>query len=228
MKIEKPTKVSLSKQVLNQMEKCIINEVWKVGEKIPAEPELVKSFGVSRNTIREAVQSLIHSGILDARQGDGTYILASNRFEATINQRLMLCDINEILEARSSIEKEIVCLASIKRNEDDLENIKSCLEKRNSQGIDLNTSIQYDIDFHTAIAKACHNSILFDYFKYMTSYIYTIIDILSREPNFNWNLNLLHSDLYISIKEKNPSKAEEILLKILELDKEFLSKTLEE
>ena len=56
------------------MERAIASGVWTVGEKIPPEPELMAHFGVSRNTLREAIQALIHGGVLQARQGDGTYI----------------------------------------------------------------------------------------------------------------------------------------------------------
>lgn len=86
----------------------------------------------------------------------------------------------------------------------------------------------YDVEFHISIAKSFHNSILFDLYKYITNYIHKVIHLLIQEPGFNHNLNLLHYDLYTTIKEKNPSKAEETLLNIIRLDKENLSRNTED
>ena len=54
----------------------IQNEPVPVGEKIPNEFELSERFNVSRNTIREAVKILASKGVLDVRQGAGTFVLS--------------------------------------------------------------------------------------------------------------------------------------------------------
>ena len=69
MELKKPVRVSLSRQVLTAMESMIRSGKWKVGDRIPAEAELARAFSVSHNTIREALQSLIHMGMLEARPG---------------------------------------------------------------------------------------------------------------------------------------------------------------
>ena len=132
MEIKKPIKQSLPKQISIQIEKAIKDGIFKVGEKIPSEPELVKSFEVSRNTIREAIQSLIQAGVLESRQGNGTYVLTNDRFEANILTRLSSSKISEVHEVRISLEKEIVKLAALRRTQEDLINIKKALDKKNS------------------------------------------------------------------------------------------------
>lgn len=57
---------------------------WPLGEKIPAEPELMAALGVSRNTVREAARALVHAGLLDARPGDGTYVTATDGLGAAL------------------------------------------------------------------------------------------------------------------------------------------------
>ena len=229
MKIEKPVRLSLSKQVLDQMEKCIKNGVWQVGEKIPTEPKLAKEFQVSRNTIREAIQSLVYSGILDARQGNGTYILATNKFEATITQHLKSFEISEILEARFSLEKEIVSLACKKRTDEDLKNIKLYLDKRNDTSLtSINEIVEHDINFHIAIAKASHNNFLFDLYKYMTTYIFKAINKLIEDSKFNSNLNLFHNKLYEAIKNQDSTLAKEILTNIITLDNKNILRNTED
>lgn len=66
MEINKPIRISLPKQISIEIEKAIKKGTFKIGEKIPSEPDLVKTFEVSRNTIREAIQSLIQAGVLTA------------------------------------------------------------------------------------------------------------------------------------------------------------------
>ena len=110
MELKKPVRVSLARQVLTAMESMIRSGKWKVGDRIPAEAELARAFSVSHNTIREALQSLIHMGMLEARPGDGTYVMASDRFAVAVSNRLKESDLPQILEARLALEKEIVRL----------------------------------------------------------------------------------------------------------------------
>ena len=50
---------------------------WPVDSRIPTEPELAALLGISRNTVREAVRVLLYAGLLEVRQGDGTYVRAT-------------------------------------------------------------------------------------------------------------------------------------------------------
>ena len=59
----------------------IKNDIWKVDEKIPTEPELVQGLGVSRNTIREAIKILEYLGVLEVKQGLGTFVRTKMTFQ---------------------------------------------------------------------------------------------------------------------------------------------------
>ena len=54
-------------QIHNQLRENIENGHWKVGQKIPAERELAAEFGVSRMTLRQAIQTLVDEGVLERR-----------------------------------------------------------------------------------------------------------------------------------------------------------------
>ena len=71
-------RTGLVDQVIEQMRKAISSGEWPVGQRIPAEPELVSALGVGRNTVREAVRALAHAGLLEVRQGDGTFVRATS------------------------------------------------------------------------------------------------------------------------------------------------------
>lgn len=73
--IQNPEKgIALYYQVENSIREKIENGEWKVGQKLPTEPELCQFFGVSRTTIRQAVDSLVSAGLLAKKQGSGTYV----------------------------------------------------------------------------------------------------------------------------------------------------------
>lgn len=61
-------------QIHNQLQENIEQGKWQVGEKIPAERVLAGEFGVSRMTLREAIQTLVDEGVLERRVGSGTFV----------------------------------------------------------------------------------------------------------------------------------------------------------
>jgi len=220
MNITKPVRLSLPKQIANEIEKAIKNGSLKVGGKIPSEPELVKEFGVSRNTVREAVQALIQAGVLEARQGDGTYVLASERFEANILKRLSDSDMYEVYEVRLCLENEIVNLATKRRTKSDIMDIKKALEKRNSIKLTAKENTDVDIEFHIIIAKSSHNTILYDLYKYVSKFIYNSIQQKVELSNIEEsNFDQLHTELFDAICEKDCKKGQEIIIKILKIKK---------
>src|SRR5262249_50494448 len=87
MPVQQTARSTLSRQVIDEFERLISSGEWPLGEKIPAEPELMAALGVSRNTVREAVRALVHTGLLDARPGDGTYVTATDGLEAALDRR---------------------------------------------------------------------------------------------------------------------------------------------
>lgn len=218
MNIKKPIKLSLPKQISIEIEKAIKNGTFKVGKKIPSEPELVKEFEVSRNTIREAIQSLIQAGVLESRQGDGTYVMTTTRFEANILNRLSNSKISEVHEVRFSLEREIVKLAAQRRTASDLKNIKKALDKKNSSISSLRENSEADLEFHLTIAKASHNSIFYDLYKSISKYICTSIEERLELTHMEEELiSQLHIDLFEAISLQDSKKSEEIIIKILEI-----------
>lgn len=218
MEIKKPIRISLPKQISIEIEKAIKNGTFKIGEKIPSEPDLVKTFAVSRNTIREAIQSLIQAGVLESRQGDGTYVLTTSRFEANILNRLNNSKISEVHEVRFTLEREIVKLAAQRRTKSDLTDIRKKLEIKNLTKDSIKENSEADLEFHLAIAKASHNSIFYDLYKSISEYIRTSIEERLELTHMEEELiSQLHIDLFEAISSQDSKKAEEIMNKILEI-----------
>ncbi len=218
MEINKPIRISLPKQISIEIEKAIKKGTFKIGEKIPSEPDLVKTFEVSRNTIREAIQSLIQAGVLESRQGDGTYVVTTSRFEANILNRLNNSKISEVHEVRVSLEREIVKLAALRRTQSDVAEIKKTLENKNLTKGSFKENSEADLAFHLSIAKASHNSIFYDLYKSISEYICTSIEKRLEITHMEEELiSQLHIELFEAISSQDSKKAEEVINKILEI-----------
>ena len=209
---------SLSKQVADQLEKMISDGVYAVGEKIPTEPELTEMFGVSRNTLREAIQSLTSSGILLVKQGDGTYVRSNDRFHANMNMKYEQVSNEDIMEARNALEITIAYLASQRRTEDDLEKIKAALDMRQNLQETEKENTRTDMQFHLAIAEASHNTILNDLYSSISSYMESHIAERQAETTLApEEIDQLHEKLYLAIRDGSADMARVCAQNILDI-----------
>ena len=217
--VEKHVKrYSLSKQVADQLEKMIEDGVYAVGEKIPTEPELTEMFGVSRNTLREAVQSLTAAGILLVKQGDGTYVRSNNRFHANMSMKYEQVSLHDIQEARNALEVTIAYLASQRRTQQDLAEVESALEMRQQMKETEKENTRTDLQFHMAIAQACHNRILIDLYSSVSSYMESHIAERQADTSLNHReIDVMHEKLFEAIRDQKPEQARAYAQNILDI-----------
>ena len=206
MELKKPVRVSLARQVLTAMESMIRSGKWKVGDRIPAEAELARAFSVSHNTIREALQSLIHMGMLEARPGDGTYVMASDRFAVAVSNRLKESELPQILEAR---------LAAVKRTDEDLKELENALKDCHGR---VRQGIEDDMLFHAAVARATHNPVLSELYNVVIRHVQENLERLLQEKQYDSGAMKLHDDLLAAIRKQEADEAENIIVKIVEFD----------
>jgi len=212
MEINKPTRVPLSAQVVGEMERLISDGVWPVEGRIPPEPELVKLFGVSRNTVREAVQSLIHAGLLVAKPGNGTFVVGKSRLGILIHNELSATRPDMVFAARLALETGIAELAARNRTSADLEELNTLLIKRNTSQLP-----EADAAFHMKIAEATHNGFLTKFYNEICLYM---MKNLPEKPLSGQTLTdeiTLHNALFESIANSDSSRAKELTAQIITL-----------
>lgn len=208
MDVKSVKRYPLSKQVADKLEEMIASGEYEVGEKINTEVELMEIFSVSRNTIREAVQSLMLAGVLEVRQGDGTYVRSTSRFNASMSQKYESVTVSEIQEARNALEIAIARFAAQRRTEEDMERIERALDEREILTDSLKENSHADIAFHMEIAKACHNRILADLYESVSDYVESHIAERNRETTMNTlEIDRLHRKLCAAIRERQPEVA---------------------
>ena len=209
---------SLSKQVSDKLEDMIECGDYKIGERIPTEQELMNMFEVSRNTVREAVRSLTWAGVLEVKQGDGTYVRSKSRFTANMQQKYSETSLDDISEARNCLEVTIAHLAANRRTDEDLELIQKALINRNSQLSDIKENTRADMNFHMAIAEASHNVIILDLYRSISDYLEEHIAERQIESTLSFEeIDDLHEHLYKSILNKNSKEAIDSVEKILNI-----------
>ena len=142
---------------------------WPVGSRIPTEPELATLLGISRNTVREAIRVLLYAGLLEVRQGDGTYVRAMTSPTDAL-RAISRASLREQLEVRAVLEESTARLAALRADAHGLAQIEACLTLRGeqSQYAEADDFIARDLDFHLAIADACGNAALAELYRYFS------------------------------------------------------------
>ncbi|PZH12401.1 GntR family transcriptional regulator [Streptomyces sp. NTH33] len=162
MALSLPRRSALSEQVIAALRHQITSGEWPVGSRIPTEPELVEQLGVARNTVREAVRALAHNGLLDIRQGSGTYVVATSELTGVMQRRFAGADLRHIAELRSALESAGARLAAERRTEKDLKQLHAHLLRREEawESGDTEAFVTADATFHLAVVAASHNDVM--------------------------------------------------------------------
>jgi len=162
---------SLVDQAIDALRAEIADGTWPIGERIPTEPELTATLGVGRNCLREAIRALVHAGLLETRQGDGTYVTATSDLAGAVRRRVGRAQLLEIFELRRALEVEAARLAALRRDEADLAELERLLAAREeaSRAQDLAAFVELDVALHRAIVAAAHNALLTELYDDFTS-----------------------------------------------------------
>ena len=202
---------SLVEQVYNQLLEMIIRKELKPGDRLPSEMALCDQMGVSRNTLRAALNKLDALGFTVSRQGGGTYVkeVDSDVYLNFFVPALLThnVDLLEVMQFRKGIEVEAARLAAANATDEDIEELRELLERCKGNLKVMDRFARSNTDFHTAVAKASHNMM----FKKMMEIIRMMI--LPEMQNFlvaqgeDVDSTFYHEMVLRCIIEKKPEEA---------------------
>lgn len=156
------TSEALYKKIVRLIERQIAEKELKPGDRLPTEQEVAKQLGVSRTVVREAFLILRQTGLLEARQGVGTFVsepLPERTLDAVTRLLRMQTDsIWNVHEVREALEPAIAELAAERATDDDLERMQTALADMENNLDNTVRFIEGDLNFHGAIADATDNS----------------------------------------------------------------------
>ena len=150
--------------IVEQIRNLIRKGRLKRGDQLPNERELSETFKVSRATVREAILSLETMKLVDRRQGNGTYVLASS--EEALVQPLAASffherdDLIDIFSVRKIIEPEVAQLASENGTPDELNELEKILKEQEKQVARGENPVETDSNFHHLLARMTKNRVL--------------------------------------------------------------------
>jgi GntR family transcriptional regulator, transcriptional repressor for pyruvate dehydrogenase complex len=215
----KPIKrTKVSDEVVNQIKTQISEGILKPGDRLPPERELVKTFDVSRPSLREALNSLIAMGFLEVK-GKRTFIksVADERMQDPLSL-LIKTDtqkIFDLIEVRKALEAWAAFFAAQRATEEDIKRLADILEEMRKAFEQGRSWEKQDADFHLGIAQATHNTIQ----THMMSTIYDLLrESMARVFKDRSRVKKLldhHYRIFSAIKNHAPDKARERTLEHL-------------
>jgi len=159
---------AVAEDIIEAFKRALIIGDLQPGNRIPSEIELAQKFGVGRSALREAMKMLSAMGVVDIRQGDGTYITSAPSLSMfrplSFAILLEMGFTDELYEFRELIQVGYCQLAGRKATEEDLQRIEEANEAwvnlAQSPDHTIESLVQQDLNFHYAVLDATHNQFI--------------------------------------------------------------------
>src|SRR5919204_1264238 len=156
--------MSVTTEAIEKVKEMILSGELQPGDKLPRENELAERLGVSRSSLREAVRALAALNVIEARQGDGTYVtsLTPEVLLEVIGFGIDLVtdpSLLEVFEVRRYLETAATAAAAISITVDELASLRECLD-RMDRAESVEELVRLDEEFHHIVADATRNSVL--------------------------------------------------------------------
>ncbi len=156
-------KTKVYEEVVDQIQRLILDGRLKPGDKLPAERELAEAFGVSRTSVRDAIRVLELTGLVEPRQGEGTVVrdltadsLVTPLASLLVRNRALLA---ELLDVRTMIEPPLAARAATHASLEEVAHLEQILGHQEEQARRGEFAIDDDADFHYTIATAAKNRV---------------------------------------------------------------------
>ena len=214
----KPKKVS--SQIADQIRASILSGEFAPGDKLPPERELAEMFGVSRPSVREALNILASSGLVMSYQGGGTVVQSlvesstgsplSALIEAEQERAL------DVIEVRKGMEAWTSYYAAQRALPEDVRKLEKLLAEmeRNLDG--MKSSQDLDANFHIVIAQATHNIVwlhlmqsIFDAMKEFQRGVWRAVYLTAEDHR---QLFAHHRAVYEAIRDRDAERARDAML----------------
>ena len=197
----------------------------KPGDKLDSIEQLSKSFEVSRSVIREALSGMRAMGLIEVKQGEGTYIAHFNPANFNLPVRMSFLmkreDVKDLFEVRKILEVGSAKTAAINHNESDLLKIKESLNQMKLINRENGKHGEIaDFKFHLSIAEATHNRILINLLNSVSDIMHETIresrKLIFYSGDNGDQLQKEHQLIYEAIKARKAEEAQTYMLNHLQ------------
>ena len=213
-----------ARQISESLKKRIVDGEFPPGSYLPAAGILLEEFGVSRPTLREALNTLETDGLIQLRRGPNGGAIVQNPDNAAIIRQLEFMlrfegtTIEQLMDVRLVVDPLAARLAAEKGTEEDVERIRQSLERQRDKDMLKNHEAWFkeNLYFHWAIAVASQNPVV----KVLSESLHNITLVGGLKIRFKQSERLLsieeHQAIYDGIAAGNPDEAAESIRRHLE------------
>jgi len=205
----------ISSQIAEQIRSSILAGEFAPGEKLPPERELAEMFGVSRPSVREALNLLAASGLVMSYQGGGTVVMSLMETTAGNPMTELIRSQQEraldVIEVRKAIEASTAFYAAQRALPEDIRTMERIVDGLRENLEELKPSENLDANFHLAIAKATHNIVwlhlmqnIFDAMKEFQQSVWRAVYLTGEDHHL---LYQHHRRIFEAIRNRDPEAA---------------------
>lgn len=205
-------KRSIVEEIIEQLLEKITTGEWVAGVQIPSENDLAKMMGVSRLTVRTALQRLIAWDLLEARVGEGTFV-KSLTGDVVASPLIKIISMNnksvaELLQFRRGIEFVTIEVAAEIATDEEIAHLGEIVERLRDAADrkDIKSYRKIDTEFHSYIARISKISVLESVMRMLRSALSDFFETNSSAESIEGNFPY-HWGMYEAIKEHDPGKA---------------------
>jgi GntR family transcriptional regulator, transcriptional repressor for pyruvate dehydrogenase complex len=203
------------------------------GDKLDSVQQLAENFQVGRSAIREALTALRAMGLIEIRQGEGTYVKAfeSEQISFPLSTAILMNpeDTAHLLEVRKILEAGTVFSAAKKRTDIQLQAMEAALDEMKKANGNEELGEKADLKFHLAIAESSQNPLLISLMNHVSG----LMGETMKETRRLWlyskqtttdRLHDEHYSIYHAIKEQDAEQARNLMLSHIENVEDILHK----
>lgn len=204
-------RTTLTEAAFDQLISHVVNGKWKAGDRIPPERELCQQLGIARTSLREALKALELLGMLDSRVGDGTFVCPRSEF---LSRPLLWAfsgasdsRIQEIMEARTTIEESIATLAAERATPRSIKAIGAAVQMMRDNIARGESILDADMAFHIALAAAAENILLANAVQLLRNLMRQWLYYKVLIPDVPATVLRRHAAIYRAVAHHNPIAA---------------------
>jgi GntR family transcriptional repressor for pyruvate dehydrogenase complex len=226
MPLRRVEKILVSDGILEQIRDLIHSGEFPSGQRLPSEVKMAELLSVSRSSLREALNALVHLGYLQ-RQNRGVYVNPEIRWRTNLSfpfQRSQEdLSIAEMIEVRKIIETELCALAAKRAEEEDVKTLEESLQEMKNRLGDPAAFINSNQRFHLCVAKAAKNRILEDFIVKVRDLLRSNIAMVIEKSTISKRSLGYHQRIFEAIRDRDVSRARRAMAEHLaDIEKEFV------
>lgn len=208
---------NISQEVVSRLRDMIHRGEIKAGDKLPPERDLAKLLNVSRPTLRAGIRSLVAIGVLQSKQGAGTFVVNNEGPPSLDGHQLRLLaslrgfTSTEMFEARLALEMAVAGLAAERATSETLASLAEELAGIFGSIDEPEQFLVHDMNFHQLVATASGNRILTSLMNMVTTILFDVRSKTVKRARDLKESAEMHRIIYRAIRDKNVEGAREAM-----------------